>query len=183
MTPLDIMEALRDVPEDLIDIDYEHLSVSCTAEQETLRTETDMPENGKRMRGSIVLSYLMTACCAAACIGGIAVLICMTKLSGRYSVQPQDPAPLQPAVTVTATAAFPNTATTASALYTDLLIRNTAQPALTAESLTYTEQTSVPVSTANPVIQTTAPPVTTASETVTATHTTASVTKQTPDLL
>ena len=212
MTPLDIMEALRDVPEDLIDIDYEDLFASRTADSAPLRTETSqpdteslpepitvcresdaaeqtgtgVPENGKRMRGSIVLSYLMTACCTAACIGGIAVLICMTKLSSNYSVQPQDTGitQLQPTVTVTAAAACPNTATTASELYTGLLsgIQNTAQ-ALTAAPMPYPEQTAVPVSTTCPVSQTTAPPAATASTTVTAAHTTASVTEKMPELL
>ena len=173
MTPLEIMEALRDVPEDLIDIDYENLSAFCAADQTTRRKETAQPdaeslpelitvhresflaersgtgtpENGKRMRGSTILSYLMTACCTAACIGGIAVLLCMTKLSSNYSVQPQDTGvtPLQPTVTMTAAAAFPNTATTASVLHTEFLsgIRNTDRT-LTAEPLPYTEQTEAP---------------------------------------
>ena len=190
MTPLDIMEALRDVPEDLIDIDYENLFASNPAEQVPHRTETgtihmnsfpaeqagtDEPENPKRMRGSAVLSYLMTACCTAACIGGIAVLLCMTKLSGNYSVQPQDATQLQPSATVTATVSFPNTATTASVLYTEILpvIQNTAQP--------YSEKEAV--STTYSVMQTTALPVTTGSTTVTAAQATAPVTEKTPELL
>ena len=90
MTPLDIMEALRDVPEDLIDIsecrtdekDEKRVPVQKVIaldwpkahfREEQVQCKAEDPS--RKRNGSAIMSYLMTAGCTAACIAGFALMI------------------------------------------------------------------------------------------------------------
>ncbi len=94
MTPLGLMKALRDVPEDLIDIytdsEWENPVCEEPAErtvqpiivqhlpkahfrEEQVQCEAEDPS--RKRNGSAIMSYLMTAGCTAACIAGFALMI------------------------------------------------------------------------------------------------------------
>ncbi|MCQ2407631.1 MAG: hypothetical protein MJ065_03770, partial [Oscillospiraceae bacterium] len=87
MTPLEMMKALHDIPEELIDLqdfnfcaeeDSEALTViqmkntEPTPEQRNLHTESNPSQ---KQYGITLLSYLLTAGCTAACIAGFGLII------------------------------------------------------------------------------------------------------------
>ena len=141
MTPLDIMEALRDVPADLIEMpcsmaeDHSGSPVSSAgtaANVQAAPADTDAPA-GKRF-GHTLLPYLLTAGCAAACIAGFAVIV---RFSGGT-----DPVTTQSALPENAvTEVYPET--TAAAVQTTAAVTSVNTQTVTAyvQTVTGTQQT------------------------------------------
>ncbi len=141
MTPLDIMEALRDVPADLIEMpcsmaeDHGGSPVSSAgtaANVQAAPADTEAPA-GKRF-GHTLLPYLLTAGCAAACIAGFAVIV---RFSGGT-----DPVTTQSALPENAvTEVYPET--TAAAVRTTAAVTSVNTQTVTAyvQTVTGTQQT------------------------------------------
>ena len=141
MTPLDIMEALRDVPADLIEMPCsmaEDLgespvsSAGTAANVQAAPAAADMPA-GMRY-GHTILPYLLTAGCAAACIAGFAVIV---RFSGGT-----DPVTTQSALPENAvTEIYPET--TAAAVQTTAAATSVNTQTVTAyvQTVTGTQQT------------------------------------------
>ncbi len=141
MTPLDIMEALRDVPADLIEMpcsmaeDHGGSPVSSAgtaANVQAAPADTEAPA-GTRF-GHTLLPYLLTAGCAAACIAGFAVIV---RFSGGT-----DPVTTQSALPENAvTEIYPET--TAAAVQTTAAVTAVNTHTVTAygQTVTVTQQT------------------------------------------
>lgn len=189
MTPLDLMEALHDVPEDLLDFPLDTATESrsdiqtdesekvqanqpIVANQTAVKTSEphDTVNSPRQKYGSAFLSYLLTAGCTAACIAGFAMLIHFTGAqddfsyrSGSHEIAVTEIEPAATALTTETTTV--TTTATASPEETETM------PAVQTETETVTAaETALPADTV-PVPQTTVIPGTTthtaAAETVT----------------
>ena len=148
MTPLDIMEALRDVPADLIEMpcsmaeDHSGSPVSSAgtaANVQAAPADTDAPA-GKRF-GHTLLPYLLTAGCAAACIAGFAVIV---RFSGETTPVTTQSEPQENAVTEI----YPET--TAAAVQTTAAVTSVNTQTVTAyvQTVTVTQHTAAQTVTA-----------------------------------
>jgi hypothetical protein len=171
------MNALGDVPEDLIDIYEDESEYRRFAENEekvqfqakitfvsdTSRENRSKPfvaENPSRKRnGSAFLSYLLTAGCTAACIAGFALLIHFTGQDDGFNVQSE-----MPGAVITELLPESTTETLTATTTTVLISEATSLPLETvqltvSQAITVTAQKStVPATTAATVPTTTVVP-------------------------
>lgn len=141
MTPLDIMEALRDVPADLIEMpcsmaeDHSGSPVSSAGTAANVQAAPAAADTPAGMRyGHTILPYLLTAGCTAACIAGFALIV---RFSGGT-----DPVTTQSALPENAvTEIYPET--TAAAVQTTAAVTSVNTQTVTAyvHTVTGTQQT------------------------------------------
>ncbi len=151
MTPLEMMKALHDVPEDLIDTqDFichtEEDSEAPTAirlkstapapEQRSLRTEGNPP---RKEYGITLLPYLLTAGCTAACIAGFGLMIRFSMGNEIVGTQSEIPISVQESVSSVTTAV----STGERAVLTAITETHSVQQTVTVTAVDRTEPVSV----------------------------------------
>ncbi len=151
MTPLEMMKALHDVPEDLIDAqdfichteeDSEALtaiqlkSTAPAPEQRSMRTEGNPP---RKEYGITLLPYLLTAGCTAACIAGFGLMIRFSMGNEIVGTQSEIPISVQESVSSMTTAV----STGERAVLTAITETHTVQQTVTVTAEDRTEPVSV----------------------------------------
>ena len=149
MKPLDLMKALYDLPEDLIEmpsgIEEDHSESPVRGEGKAAnvqaapaaRADTDAPA-GKRF-GYTILPYLLTAGCTAACIAGFGLMIRFSMGNEIVGTQSEIPISVQESVSSMTTAV----STGERAVLTAITETHTVQQTVTVTAEDRTEPVSV----------------------------------------